>query len=174
VLFDLPTESKANWLFRSIVDRKQNETRLVGTKVIVMMIAPWLLVIGLPLHVLAWGWTIAFVHTGYVLLCSAALASLLLTGYRKIPFTCLHTASKDHVLIMFIVFWIGLWFFGPLNSMFEWWFIQKPIRFVYALSLFAALFYGIRTVERDLHEMDRTLIYEDRPSANIQLLNLSK
>jgi len=174
VLFDLPTESKANWLFRSIVDRRQNETRVVGTKVIVMMIAPWLIVIGLPLHVLAWGWSVAFLHTGYVLLCSTTLASLLLTGYRKIPFTCLHTASKDHVLIMFIVFWIGLWFFGPLNSMFEWWFIQEPFRFLYVLPLFAALFYGVRTVERDLHEMDRTLIYEDRPSANIQLLNLTK
>jgi hypothetical protein len=99
---------------------------------------------------------------------------LLLVGYRKIPFTCLHTASKDHILIMVVVFLVGLTFFTTGNSLLERWLLQRPVRFLYALPAFLAFFYAVRAVERDRHAADRVLIYEDRPSANIQLLNLSR
>jgi len=173
-LFDLPTDPTANWVFQAIVDRHRHECRAVGTKVMLTMIVPWLVLLGFPLHVMKWGWEVGLLHTAYVLLSATALAELLLVGFRKIPFTCLYVASKDRVLIMVIVFLIGLSVFGSSNARLERWALEDPVRFLYLLPCFVAFFAGIRAREHDLHINDRILVFEDRPSVNLQLLNLSR
>ena len=138
------------------------------------MVVPWLVLIGLPLHIAAWGWRTGLLHTGYVLLCAFVLSELLLVGFRKIPFTCMQTASKDRVLVMIILFAVGLSIFSTGNASFEKSLLENPFRFVIVIVVAALILRGIRAVERDRHPIDRTLLFEDRPAAVIQLLNLSE
>ncbi len=173
-LFDLPADRSASWIFRSILNPNQHEARDVAAKVTVTMVIPWLVLIGLPLHVAAWGWTTGLLHTGYVLLCSITLSELLLVGFRKIPFTCLQTANKDRILVMIILFMVGLSIFSTANAQFETFLLDRPFRFLAVIICAAVVLRGIRAVERDLHPMDRTLLFEDRPAPVIQLLNLSR
>jgi hypothetical protein len=172
-LYDIPAERSANWIFLTTVDRLRHESRAVGMKVMMTMIVPWLILIALPLFAFKWGWTAAVLQTGYVLLSSAILAERVLFGFRKIPFTCLHVMSKDLVLVMVILFFVGFSFFGPANASVEAGLIENPARLVFLLFLYAAVRLGVRVREQRLPAADRTLIFEDRPESPIQVLDLS-
>jgi hypothetical protein len=173
-LYDQPAERGANWVFRATVDRYRHEARAIGLKVMLAMIAPWLLLIVLPLSARQWGWPAAVFHAGYVLICCAVLGDLLLAGFRKIPFTCLHVVSKDRVLVMAIFFVIGFVFFSPVNATIEATLLQHPPRFVLPALLLALVHFGIDRHERNKRYTDRILLFEDRPESPIQVLDLSR
>jgi hypothetical protein len=173
VLYDVPTERNANWIFQSTVDRRKHDSRTVGLKVMLTMILPWLVLIALPLYAKKWGWAVAVLHTTYVTLSTAALGELLLAGFRKIPFTCLHVMSKDRVLVMVIFFLLGYSVFSTTNSLLELSFLNRPFRMVLLPLLFVALCLAVRAAERDLPVSERDLIFEDRPRPSIQVLDLT-
>jgi hypothetical protein len=171
-LYDMPTDRAANWIFLTTVDRLKHESRAVAMKVMMTMVAPWLLV-ALPLFAIKWGWKAALLQTGYVLLSSAILAELLLFGFRKIPFTCLHVMSKDLALVMVILFFVGFSFFGSANASLEASLLERPSGLVWLPFLYAGVCLVGRKREQRLPASDRALIFEDRPESPIQLLDLS-
>jgi hypothetical protein len=172
-LLDVPSDRQASWVFRSTVDRRRHEARLVAGKLLVSPVIVWL-GIGLPLHVMLWGWTIALFHSVYVLMCSTVLAQLLLVRYRKIPFTCSYTASKDKILVMIILSLAGFAIFSGANSQLEASMLAHPIRFVYAVVCFVVLLWRVRAFQGDLTLEDKALIYEDRPAPAVQVLNITR
>ncbi len=174
LLYDLPADRNANWIFRTTVDREKHESRAVGMKVMLTMIVPWLLGVVFPLSVMNWGWRAASVHVAYVLICSTILAELLLMGFRKIPFTCLHVMSKDRVLVMVIFFLVGYSFFSPTNAILEITVLAQPFRLGLVAALLGTLMLVIRSREREIPPTDRTLIFEDRPEAQIQVLDIPR
>ena len=113
-------------------------------------------------------------QTVYVFFCTAILSELLLVGFRKIPFTCLHVVNKDLVLVNVIFFFLGFAFFGPGNAVIEARLLQNPTRLALLPILYIAVRIGARRRERDLSPGNRTLIFEDRPEAAIQVLDLSR
>ena len=173
-LLDVPSDRQANWVFRSSVDRHRHESRAVAVKLMVSPVIVWLVFIGLPLHVILWGWTIALLHSGYVLMCSIGLSQLLLLRYRKIPFTCTHTASKDKILVMIILGVAGFALFSGVNSRFEVSLLAHPLRFVYVVPFFLTMLWRIRVFQSGLTLEERELIFEDRPAPLVQLLNITR
>jgi hypothetical protein len=173
-LFDLPSDRKANWIFRTMVDFQQNEGRNVAVKVIVSAVLPWLLLIGLPLHVELWGWRTALLHTFYVLLSSTVLAELLLLRFQKIPFTCMYTASKDKVLMRVIFTVLGLYLFTGMNTEIEVSALRSTDRFVAVTAFLVVALLCIRRYRSGLPAAERILIFEDRPAPAIQVLNLTR
>src|SRR6185295_7130920 len=132
------------------------------------------LVIGLPLHVMKWGWIAALMHTAYVLMCSILLAQVLLLRFRKIPFTCSYTASKDRVLVMIFLGLVGLSLFNGANASLEARLLARPIYFLAIVPVFAGLLLCVRAYQAGVPEGERSLIFEDRPAPAIQVLNLSR
>jgi hypothetical protein len=173
LLYDLPTERDANWIFKATVDRRKHNSRVVGLKLMLTMVVPWLFGIVLPLSVGKWGWNVAVLHTGYVLIWSVGLAELLLAGFRKIPFTCMHVVSKDRVLVMLIVFMLGYSFFSTTNAVLEMTFLTHPARIIVLPVILIGLHLGIRAAERDRPASERDLIFEDRPRPSVQILDLT-
>ena len=172
-LFDLPTDRRANWVFRAIVDKRRHEARPLAAKILLTMIVPWLVLVATPLHIHKWGWRIGLLHTGWVLLCTVLLVELLLIGFRKIPFTCTQTASKDRILVMLILFLVGLSVFSSTNTWWEVALLRAPLRFLFVVPWFLAVFLILRSRERDLIDSDRVLVFEDRPAAVLQPIDLS-
>src|SRR5712671_386848 len=172
-LFDVPSERDANWVFRSTVDRYRNEAREVAGKVLLTPIIVWLMCM-LPVHVILWGWTASMLHSAYVLMCSAGLAQLLLLKFRKIPFTCAYTASKDRFLVMVILGLIGFSLFSNTNARIEVALLNHPIRFLFVIPVFVALIWRTRMYRQSLPSQERALVFEDRPAPLVQLLNLPR
>jgi hypothetical protein len=173
-VFDLPSDRKANWIFRAILDLNRHDGRSVAVKVMLSVVASWLIVIGLPLHVVLWGWTTALLHTAYVLMSSLVLAELLLIRFQKIPFTCTYTASRDKVLVRIVLGFSGLVAFTELNSGLEASLLQNPIRFAAYSWFYMMAVWFIRVYRAGLPPAERVLIFEDRPLPVVQLLNISK
>jgi F0F1-type ATP synthase assembly protein I len=172
-LLDVPSDRLASWVFRSTVDRYRHEARSVAGKVLVSPVIVWL-VIALPLHVMLWGWAVALLHSGYVLMCSIGLAQLLLVRYRKIPFTCSYTASKDKVLVMIILGMAGFALFSEANSRFEAPLLTHPLGFLFVVACFLVLLWRIRVFQSGLTLEERALIYEHRPAPMVQVLNITR
>jgi hypothetical protein len=172
-LLDVPSDRLASWVFRSTVDRRRHEARSVAGKVLVSPVIAWL-GIALPLHAMLWGWTTAVLHSGYVLMCSIGLSQLLLIRYRKIPFTCSYTASKDKVLVMIILGLVAFAIFSGANSEVEASMLAHPIRFMYAAVCFVVLLWRVRAFQGELTLEERALIFEDRPVPAVQLLNITR
>jgi hypothetical protein len=172
-LLDVPSDRQASWVFRSTVDRYRHEARSVASKVLVSPVMVWL-GIALPLHVMLWGWTTALLHSGYVLMCSIGLAQLLLVRYRKIPFTCSYTASKDKVLVMIILAMAGFALFSEANSRFEVSLLSHPWGFLFFVACFLILLWRIRVFQSGLTLEERALIYEHRPAPMVQVLNITR
>jgi hypothetical protein len=173
-LYDLPTDRSANWIFRATVDQEKHESRAVGMKVMMTLVVPWLVLIALPLFAMNSGLMIAVMQTIYVFFCTAILCELLLVGFRKIPFTCLHVVNKDLVLVNVILFFVGFSFFSLVNAATEARLLQNPTRLALLPILYLAVRIGVRRRERDLSPGERSLIFEDRPEASIQVLDLSR
>jgi hypothetical protein len=172
-LYDLPTERPANWIFQAMIDRRRHEARAVGFKVMLTMVLPWLLLIALPLYAWKWGAQVALLHTGYVLFCTAALAELMLVGFRKIPFTCTRVVNKDHVLVMVIFFLLGYSLFSSANAALELSFLNHPVRFLLLPLVFLGLVFTIRAVEDARPILERDLIFEDFQRPSVQVLDLT-
>jgi hypothetical protein len=171
-LFDLPSDRRANWIFQTTVD-SWSDGRSVAGKCMTSAVAFWLIPIGLPLHVLVLGWPTALLHTIYVLISSLALAELLLIRFRKIPFTCTYTASKDKVLVHIVLVLAGLSIFADMNAVFEARLLRQPMLFVPVVSAFLAGRLWIRQYRENLPPADRMLVFEDRPAPVVQRLDLS-
>jgi hypothetical protein len=173
-LFDLPGDRNASWVFRSLLDLNKHEGRQTASKVMIAQLFPWLILPALPLYVMKWNWSVALMHTGYILMCSTALAQLLLLRFRKIPFTCSYTASRDRVLAVIFLGLIGLSVFSGANASFERTLLARPLYFLFVIPVFVGLLSWIRRYWASLPAAERILIFEDRPRPEIQVLNLSK
>jgi hypothetical protein len=172
-LLDLPGDRMANWVFRSIVDHQRPETLEVAFKILITPVAIWLIV-ALPLHALLWNWRIALLHSVYVLMCSIVLAQMLLLKFRKIPFACSYTASKDKVLVVVILGLIGAALFSSVNSRIEISMIGHPQKMFAAIAIFALILWGIRRYRNNLPLQDRALIFDDRPVPALQRLDITR
>jgi len=172
-LLDLPGDRLANWVFRSTVDHQRPETLEVAFKILITPVAVWMIV-ALPVHAMLWNWRIALLHTVYVLMCSTVLAQILLLKFRKVPFACSYTASKDKVLVVVILGVIGSVLFSSVNAQFEVSLLAQPRRFIAAAVFFGATLWGIRRYRLGLPLQDRMLLFEDRPGAVIQGLEIRR
>src|SRR6185503_2155654 len=98
-------------------------------------------------------------------------SELLLLRFRKIPFTCSYTASKDRVLLMVFLGLAGLWMFGGANASLEATILRKPVYFLFTVPVLITVLLWIRGYWAGLSQADRVLLFEDRPAPAIQLLN---
>jgi hypothetical protein len=172
-LLDVPSERLASWVFRSTVLHPRPETLEVAFKVLITPVVIWLIV-ALPFHVVLWNWRIALLHSVYVLMSSIALAQLLLLKFRKIPFACSYTASKDKILVVVILGLIGAALFSSMNARIEMSMIAQPNKIFTAIAIFALILWSIRRYRDNLPLRDRVLIFEDRPASPIQRLDITR
>ena len=172
-LFDIPSDRGTNWIFRLLIDPERNETRSVATMVILTPVAIWLVGV-FPLHLVMLGWSMTLMHSVYVMLCSVALAQLLLLKFRKLPFTCSYTASKDRILAMVLLGMVAFTIFSETNSRIEARLLVHPREFALGVVGLIVLSWAVREYNARLPLRDRTLIFEDRPEPAVQILNIGK
>src|SRR5215831_14759297 len=118
------------------------------------------------------GWSMTLMHSVYVMLCSVVLAQLSLLKFRKLPFTCSYTASKDRILAMVLLGMAAFSMFSGTNSRIEARLIIHPQEFLLGVIGLIGLSLALREYNARLPLRERTLIFEDRPEPVIQILNI--
>lgn len=88
VLFTIPVELRANWMFRVTEMGRVESYRAAARRVMLWTGAAPICAFTLPTHAVLWGWRDALLHTFFLLLVALLLIEILTHGFMKIPFAC--------------------------------------------------------------------------------------
>ena len=174
--FDVPASVPANWVFRSILDSRENETVGVARRVIVSFLTPLVLLPSLALSIWRWGILVGLAQTVYVLALSLFLIEVLLAGYRKVPLTCPMPGFRDNLLMVSLMLILGFELFTRFGAAVERWMFAEPARFP---LLPAAMLWGwwwnrrrIREA-REAGELEEGLTFENIHRPAVERMDLS-
>lgn len=173
--FEFPAALPANWIFQSTLPLLEHETTGICRRVMLAFLTPLVL---LPNLVLSWWWEgfrFAALHTFYTLALSLCLIEILLSGYRKIPFTCLTPGFRENLLLRCLLQLLGFIAFTRGGAGLEHWMLLEPVRFLLVpVAMAAAHFWNKKRLRnaRDAGELEIGLSFDSRLRPAIQRLRL--
>jgi hypothetical protein len=173
--FELPAALQANWIFRSTLPCLEHETIGIGRRVMLALLTPLVLLPTLGLFWWRAGLEVAMLHTIYVLALSLCLIEILLSGYRKIPFTCLMPGFRENLLLRCLLQLLGFIAFTRGGAGLERWMLLEPVRFLLVpVAMAGAYLWNQKRLRdaRDAGELEIGLSFDSRMTPAIQRLRL--
>jgi hypothetical protein len=174
LVFELPAEVRANWIFQLTLDRNRQESAPLARKVILLTVLPLALVGTFPIYFYLRGFGTAALHTLFVMAWAILLTDLLLIRFRKVPFTCTLPVFKQHSIVILLAFCFGYLIYAVSIPEFESSALLDPSRMLNILP-FMAVAWGLpRYFARHTIEPDRKLLFEETAARTVELLRLSE
>jgi hypothetical protein len=136
IVFAMPLEPRANWLFRILpLPAMPRCLPAIRRSLYTIALAPvWLLAAALLFWL--WPWRIAAGHLAILALIGIIVAELFLAGFRKIPFTCSYQPGKSRFNMAGLLFLIFL-FLGFRVASWEASALAKPALYAITAGVFA-------------------------------------
>jgi hypothetical protein len=172
VVFEIPVELRANWLFRLMLDPDQRECERLARNAILIFLLPCVFLLTFPLYAYLEGFLIACLHTLLVATWAALLTKILLVRFRKLPFTCSLPLFKQHSIVILLSFVFGYLIYALSTPEFESAALQQPLRMISLVPAAIVAWLIPHYLEKNTPEIDRRLIFEESPSRTIELLQL--
>jgi hypothetical protein len=172
LVFDIPTEIRANWVFRLSLDKTGHECVPLARKVMLTFVLPWVFAIALPLYTYLWGWRVGLLQTAVVTLWSLLLAEILLLRFRKIPFTCSYPPFRDSAVVIVLLYILGFFLFVVVTSNLEYWALSDPVLILWLAGIAVVVWYVLTRFQEGRVEVDEELIFEEVPHGGFELLDL--
>ena len=172
VMFTVPTEIRANWIFR-MTETDDRGAYLTGARAALWMlgVAPVALVTT-PLYLALWGPGLAFGHTVFWLLMAGGLAELLLCRFHKVPFACTYVPGKANVKLLWPLYALALTAYASWTAQLELWLLARPLWWGVACgALLAGLATAIVWRRRTLAP---PLTYEETVDPAVQVLGVMR
>lgn len=174
LVFEIPVELRANWIFQLLLDSDRQECLALARKVTLASVLPLILSLTFAIYFYVAGLTTATLHTLLVLIWSLLLTNILLTRFRKLPFTCSLPVFKQHSIVILIAFAFGYLIYAVSTPEFESWALAEPIQLLRLLPAVAVAWYvpyhlGKRTVD-----VERRMIFEESAARTVEVLRLSE
>jgi len=174
VVFAMPLDLRANWIFRVTGVRGGPESLTASRRALLLLsVGPvWLGSAVLCLRL--WSWRQAAGHLVLLGLLGVMLGDLCLRGFRKIPFTCSYLPGKSQVHMVFLgaslLMWVVL-----LSVKVELQALQEPRTMAAMLLLFGVAAAGVRwgTAALARSEEDE-LQFEEAPAPTVLELGLHR
>ena len=174
VLFTIPTELRANRIFR-MTEIDDKAAYLNGSRK-----AMWLLgalpiaVVTFPIYAAWWGPAPALQHTAFWLLMSGCLTELLLCRFHKMPFACSYVPGKANVKYLWPVHALALTAYAWWTARLELWLLADPVRWSIACALLIACLGAWTTLRRDRLASSTPLTYEEEVDEAVQVLGVMR
>jgi hypothetical protein len=174
VVFALPLDLRANWIFRITGVRPGPEILAASRRSLLLLSAApvWLGSAALCLGL--WPWRQAAGHLVILGLLGVLLADICLHGFRKIPFTCSYLPGKSQVHMVFLGA-LGLMYFVLLSVKFERQALQEPRIITTMLVLFGLAAVGVRWGAAALARLEKEEVqFEEAPAPAVLELGLHR
>jgi hypothetical protein len=173
VVFAIPAELKANWVFQlSEADGRKECLSGVRKAMFIFGVLPLFAALA-PIYVFLWGWPAALFHTFFDIALSLLLIELLLVKFHRIPFTCSYLPGKSNITALWFVYWLGFATYAYSMASLEAWILERPLRMAGFYLLGCALVVTAY-VYRNRHLAEGfTLVFEDQPEPVVRTLNLT-
>jgi len=173
VCFTLPSELRANWIFRL------TETADLRQYTVAIRKSLWILgpipqaLASAAVFFTLWPWRPALAHLVVYLLVATLLIERSLAGFQKIPFTCSYLPGKANLNVMLGVYATLFMVSADVGIRIELWSFDRPLRYVAILAILVFFIWRTRrNAEERLAKSQTGLIFDELPPTEIQLLNL--
>lgn len=174
VVFEIPMELRANWVFQLGVDPDRQESEPLARRVMLVAVLPWILTATFLAYLYLEGARVAALHTAFVAIWTVLLANILLVRFRKLPFTCSLPVFKQHSIVILLSFCFGYLIYAMSIPEFEASALAEPLRLLELLPLVAVAWYIPRRLAKNTIDIDRKLIFEESAPRTVELLRLSE
>ena len=174
VIFEIPAELRANWMFQLLLDPGGKECEPLARKVMLLAVLPWALVITFAVYVYLAGILIAALHILLVAVWTLLLTNLLLIRYRKLPFTCTLPVFKQHSIVILLSFGFGYLLYAVSTPEFEASALQEPLRLLSLLPIVLVAWFIPHQLAKSTIEVEKKLIFEETAVRTIEGLRLSE
>lgn len=175
IVFSMPLELPANWIFRIMPDRRSPEyVPAIRRSLLILGMAPvWT---GLAVLFLSiWPWWPAAGHLILLGLVGVIFAELCLNGFQKIPFTCSYLPGKSNVHMVFLVFLMLLIPLIDGVARLEQRALGDPAGFALMVSILGILALCARWRTAALAKSPRAVLqFEEVPRPEVQTLGLRR
>jgi hypothetical protein len=172
MIYALPAELPANWIFQMATGSKSSRGIAVARKAMLCQVL-------LPLHLLFFffaaifqGWGTAFLQGALNLAIALFLMEWLLGSFDRIPFTAAYQPGKARIHLMWPVYWAGFYFYSFVMAAWEGYIITRPAAFLIFGALLLTSIAWLRRKSGHSGHISRPLIFDDVPNPTLQLLNL--
>ena len=174
VLFAIPTEVRANWVFK-MTERNEKQAYLQASrKTMVLLGLGPLALITFPMYWSLWGPELAAQHTLIWLLLGALLTEALLVRFDKVPLACEYLPGKANVKLLWPVYLAVMMSYGYTTARIELALLGNPRRWGIAVGLLSlGLLAALASRRRWLAPAPR-LTYEEAPEHTVQQLHLMR
>jgi hypothetical protein len=96
-VFQLPSELRANWVFRMAENRGRRELLDGVERVLIVCGVMPAILLALPIAALAMGWAAALAHSALMAVLLLLLLEMRLREWHKIPFTCSYVPGRRNI-----------------------------------------------------------------------------
>ena len=174
VMFTVPTEIRANWIFR-MTELDDRGAYLAGARAALWMlgVAPVALVT-CPIYLVLWGPGLAFGHTLFWLLMAGGLTELLLCRFHKVPFACSYVPGRANVKLLWPLYALALTAYAFWTARLEIWLLARPLWWGVACATLAAGLIAVIAYRRRPLASSSPLTYEEKVGAAVQVLGLMR
>jgi hypothetical protein len=159
--FEMPADLRANWIFKLWIDRDSQEARPIARRVLLALTLSWLAPGSFAVTLHFFGWQDALLHTSILVSATILLAEILITNFRKIPFTCPYPQFESTSGLILVGYLFGFFCFTTYLPELEHWSLIDPRRAMIFIPLLVLGFAAIHFRRRQLLDMDKTLIFNE-------------
>jgi hypothetical protein len=172
VLFAIPMEPAANWVFR-LTERATVRSHVAGARLALLLISvvpP--LVLLLPVSMGLWGPGIAGAHAVYVLALSWLLVETLMWRFGRVPFTCAYMPGKANVRLLWPLYLTLFTTYAYTMAELELWLLQRPGLFAVSIATLVVAAFVVSRASARIGRSD-SLLFEQEPEEEATTLALS-
>jgi hypothetical protein len=174
VVFEIPAELRANWIFQLTLDADRQECAPLARKVILISVLPWVLTVTFGIYAYLAGLWLALLHTALVLTWTVLFAEILLIRFRKLPFACALPVFKQHSIVIVIAFCFGFLIYAISTPDFESSALLRPVEMLELLPVVAIAWFVPRYLGKNTIDLERRLIFEEAAVHTVERLRLSE
>ena len=174
VLFSVPTEIRANWIFQ-MTESRDKSAYVGGVRKAQLILGTLpIAAVLLPLYAVLWGPIVAGGHVIFWLLLAALLSELLLLRFHKVPFTCSYIPGKANMKLLWPVYVVVLTTYSYSTARLEVWLLADWARWIVACGTVAACLAATIVHRRRATALAPQLCYEETQDASVQVLGLMR
>jgi len=172
--FEMPTELRANWIFRFCVNKHKPETRSLGLKVILSFVLPWVWLFAAPVYAYFWGWWSGIFPAVVVTLWSFLLVEVLLLKFRKLPFTCPYPQFRHSAVVLALSYILGFFVFVMMTAHLVYWSLFTPVSAIALIGISFVWWYGLYRIRKDAPDVEIEITFEADSASGFELLDLAR
>jgi len=172
-LLDIPAERPAHWIFRLTLDARSTDGIWRGARrsLFELALLPATLLV-LPLNAALWGAGLGLAHSLFCLLLGCFLLEALLLRYRKLPFSSVFGSARSGFVLALFGWYLVFSIYSYTTIRIEYRLWDRPLAFLVALLMVAALARLILLARPWLLEGEPSALIVDDPEPAVQTLNL--